>query len=64
MTLKVFLVSGSVVTIDDMSADDFRQLIAQHTDWVPIDSMEINLWSAGHGYINTNAIDTFVEQRG
>lgn len=63
MTLKVFLVSGSVVTIDDMSADDFRQLIAQHTDWVPIDSMAINLWSAGHGYINTNAIDTFVEQR-
>lgn len=32
MDLKVFLTDGSIVTVHDMTADDFRRLIAQYAN--------------------------------
>lgn len=63
MTLKVFLTDDSIVTIHDMSAEDFRQLIAQSTDWVSLDNMTVSVWDKGKGCININKIVTFVEQK-
>lgn len=63
MTLKVFLTDDSIVTIHDMSAEDFRQLIAQSTDWVSLDNMTVSVWDKGKGCININKIVTFVGQK-
>lgn len=64
MDLKVFLTDGSIVTVHDMTADDFRRLIiAQYANWMPLDDMTVRIWDRGKGYININKIASFVEQK-
>ena len=63
MDLKVFLTDGSIVTVHDMTADDFRQLIAHYANWMPLDDMTVRIWDRGKGYININKIAAFVEQK-
>ena len=63
MKLKVLLTDGSVVTIDNMSADSFRGLIDNNRVYTPLDSMTVNLGLTGRGYISINKIATFVEVR-
>lgn len=63
MDLKVFLTDGSIVTVHDMTADDFRRLIVQYANWMPLDDMTVRIWDRGKGYININKIASFVEQK-
>ena len=63
MKLKVLLTDGSVVTIDNMSADSFRGLLDNYRVYIPLDSMTVNLGLTGRGYISINKIATFVEVR-
>lgn len=63
MDLKVFLTDGSIVTVHDMTADDFRRLIARYANWMPLDDMTVRIWDRGKGYININKIASFVEQK-
>lgn len=63
MDLKVFLTDGSIVTVHDMTADEFRRLIFQYANWMPLDDMTVRIWDRGKGYININKIASFVEQK-